>query len=147
MQNLQSTMQSWINLENENLSLKEQGIGLLFWPSNYEKNKPLGEVIEPKEYPCTKFAKSDCLSSVCRATEKALISLSFYMRKLPRDNVPFDVAGQMDKMRPTVELLRKECELLRIMQWAARSTATTTLSFSPAEYPEPRVIKMLPHGA
>jgi hypothetical protein len=113
---LQSTMQSWINLENENLSLKEQGIALLFWPSTYAKNKPLGESIEgiePKTCSHTKFAGPSSLPHVCKATEKALTSLSYYLRKLPRANVPAAVAHQMDEMHPKVDLLRGECETLR----------------------------------
>lgn len=39
-------MRSWIDLENENLSLKEQGIGLVFVPPTYTKNQPLGENIQ-----------------------------------------------------------------------------------------------------
>lgn len=113
---LQSTMESWIDLEDENLSLKEQGIALLFWPSTYTKNEPLAattEGIEPRTCSYTKFAGSDSLAEVCRATEKALISLSFYLRKMPRGNVPVDTESQMNEMCKRVDLLRRECEILR----------------------------------
>jgi len=113
---LQSTMRSWIDLENENLSLKEQGIALLFWPSTYAKNKPLGEGIERETYSHTKFAGPGSLPNICKATEKALTSLSFYLRKLPRDDVPAELAPQMDGMHPKADALRRECETLR-RQW------------------------------
>lgn len=130
---LQSTMQSWINLENENLSLKEQGIALLFWPSTYAKNKPLGEGIEriePKTWPHTKFAGPDSLPHVCKATEKALTSLSFYLRKLPRVNVSADIATQMDGMHPEADSLRHECEILR-KQWNLDRGLPATPSHGP----------------
>lgn len=110
---LQSTMRSWIDLENENLSLKEQGIALLFWPSTYTKNKPLGEGIERRTCPHTKFAGPDSLPNICKATEKTLTSLSFYLRRLPADNVPENVANRMSAMYPKADSLRDECEALR----------------------------------
>lgn len=110
---LQSTMQSWIDLENGNLSLKEQGIALLFWPSTYTKNEPLPEGIELETYPHTKFAGPDSLPNVCKATERALTSLSFYLRKLPRQGVLVELADRMDRLHPKVDLLRSECETLR----------------------------------
>lgn len=110
---LQTTMRSWIDLEDENLSLKEQGIALLFWPSTYAKNRPLGEGIEQRTCPHTKFAGPDSLPNICKATEKTLTSLSFYLRKLPRDNVPQNVVSQMSAMHPKADSLRAECEALR----------------------------------
>ena len=113
---LQSTMRSWIDLENENLSLKEQGIGLVFVPPTYTKNQPLGGDITPQEYPHIKFANPDRIPHVCRATEKALISLSFYLRKLREDgnSVPSDVDSQMEEMCRQVESLRRRCELFPV---------------------------------
>ncbi len=140
---LQSTMQTWIDLENDNLSLKEQGIALLFWPSTYAKNTPLRGGIESKEYSYTKFAKRDSLPHVCRATEKALTSLSFYLRKLPRDNIPADVAHQMDGMHPKVDSLKAECELFRTTyaaQCIVDRTASATLSFT-SGCPDPPTIR------
>lgn len=140
---LQSAMRSWIDLENENLSLKEQGIALLFWPSTYIKNKPLAggfEGIEPKTCSHTKFAGPDSLPHVCRATEKALISLSFYLRKMPRANVPADVDRQMKEMCQRVDSLKAECELFAITyktQCSVDSMTSTAHSWTPPEYPEP----------
>ena len=109
---VQSTMRSWIDLENENLSLKEQGIALLFWPPHYAENKPLGDV-ELSEWPHTKFAGPDSVTNICKATEKALTSLSFYLRKLPRDDVGTDVTKHMDMMSRNVASLKTDCETLR----------------------------------
>ncbi len=128
---LQSTMRSWIDLENENLSLKEQGIALLFWPSTYATNKPLGESTESRAY--TKFARPDSLPHVCQATEKALTSLSFYLRKLPRDKIPAEVAHQMDGMHPKADSLKTECELFRTtyrIQCDTDPMVSTTHSFT-----------------
>lgn len=129
IQLLQSTMQSWIDLENENLSLKEQGIALLFWPSTYTKNVPLGARVELK-HSCTKFAGPDSLPNVSKATEKALTSLSFYLRKLPRDDIPADIAGRMDEMHPKVDSLRTDCEMLR-NEWDVGTGPPATPSESP----------------
>ncbi|MEN6577256.1 MAG: hypothetical protein ABFD90_13005 [Phycisphaerales bacterium] len=130
---LQSTMRSWIDLENENLSLKKQGIALLFWPSTYSKNKPLGESIERETYSHTKFAGPDSLPNICKATEKALTSLSFYLRKLPVDDVADDVARQMDAMHPKADSLRDDCETLR-SKWKVDAGPPATPS---EEAPEP----------
>jgi hypothetical protein len=130
IQVLQSTMRSWIDLENENLSLKEQGIALLFWPSAYAKNRPLGEGIERETYSHTKFAGPASLPNICKATEKALTSLSFYLRKLPRHNVPDDIANQMNGMHPAADSLRRECETLR-NRWDGNEGPPATPSQGP----------------
>ncbi len=139
---LQSTMRSWIDLENENLSLKEQGIALLLWPAAYAKNTPLKGDVEPIEmerFSYTKFAGPYSLPHICRATEKTLISLSFYLRKMPRTNVPADIAGQMDDMCGRVDRLRAECRLFRdtyITQCGGDAMMRSTHSWIPAEHPE-----------
>jgi hypothetical protein len=135
---LQSTMSSWIDLENENLSLKEQGIALLFWPASYTKNKPLGESIQLETCSHTKFAGPDSLPNICRATEKALTSLSFYLRKLPRANVPAQVDCQMKEMCQRVDSLKRECESFRIAyktQCSADPMMSTTHSWTSPECP------------
>jgi len=108
---LQLTMETWIDLENENLSLKEQGIALLYWPSNYTKNKPLGSNLQRYSY--TKFAGPDSLPNICKATEKTLTSLSFYLRKLQENPCPADTVPLMNPMCEKVESLKKDCEELR----------------------------------
>ncbi len=113
---LQSTMRSWVDLETKNLSLKAQGIALLFWPSTYSKNKPLGNGVErhePQTDAYTKFAGPDSLRNVCRATEEALTSLSFYLRRLQRDNIPPSIVSRMKEMHPRADLLRDDCKTLR----------------------------------
>ncbi|MDI6448268.1 hypothetical protein [Anaerobaca lacustris] len=124
---LQSTMRRWVNLENKNLSLKEQGIGLLFWPSKYTTNEPLAEEVKLETHTFTKIARPDGLPRVCRATEEALTSLSFYLRKLPRDDQANNTAQKMDEMVQKVESLRDECEKLRA-QWAIDARPSVTPS-------------------
>ncbi len=80
---LQSTMKSWIELENQNLSLKEQGIALFYWPGHYETNKPLPANLEHTSY--TKYASWSSLPDVCTASKKVLMALSFYLRTLLPD--------------------------------------------------------------
>lgn len=130
---LQSTMQSWIDLENENLSLKEQGIALLFWPSTYATNRPIKKGrIETETFSYTKFAGPSSLPQVCRATERALVSLSFYLRKMPRANVPDLLGNQMDEMHPKADALRRECETLR-KNWHDDKGPPAMPSESPAQ--------------
>ncbi len=111
IENLQSTMESWINLENENLSMKEQGIPLVFCPTNYTTNKPIAD---PKiaRYSYVKFAGPDSLINICKTTEKVLTSLSFYLEKLPDDTKP-EVTSLMESTREKSESLKKRCEELR----------------------------------
>ncbi|OHB82181.1 MAG: hypothetical protein A2Z38_06885 [Planctomycetes bacterium RBG_19FT_COMBO_48_8] len=82
IRNLQSTMESWIGLENEVLSLKQQRVPIVFRPKNYEKNKPV------KIQECERIAYSNpaTLPNICVATEKVLDSLACYLNhclKLP----------------------------------------------------------------
>ncbi len=126
---LQSTMRSWIDLEKENLSLKEQGIGLLFRPPAYDTNEPLKgdtERIEMDRFSYTKFARPDSLPRVCRATEKALASLSFCLRRT-QVNVLHPIAKQMDRMHPEADALRKKCETLR-KDWSVTDELPATPS-------------------
>jgi hypothetical protein len=111
IENLQSTMESWINLETENLSLKEQHIPLLFWPTDYSQNEPLPNSLERYSY--TKFAGPDSLPNICKATEKALTSLSFYLRRLRDDSNRNRLISLMDNTCTKVESLKKDCEILR----------------------------------
>ncbi len=110
IETLQATMESWIDLEHENLSLKEQQIALLYWPSNYMQNKPLG--CDPERYSYTKFAGRDSLPNICKATEKVLSSLSFYLRKL-QDGASAEMACLMNGTCDQVESLKNACEELR----------------------------------
>ena len=107
---LQATMQSWVALENKNLSLKERGIALLFWPTKYTTNKPIGEGTEMEPHSYTKYAGPSSLPHVCRATEEALTSLSFYLRKLPREDVSDSIGKQMEDMHLRADSLRNDCE-------------------------------------
>lgn len=80
--NLQSTMESWITLENEVLSLKQQRVPIVFRPTNYETNRPV------KIQACERIAYSNpkTLPNICVATEKVLDSLTCYLNhclKLP----------------------------------------------------------------
>jgi len=110
IETLQATMESWIDLENENLSLKEQQIALLYWPSNYTQNKPLAGDLERYSY--TKFAGPGSLPNICKATEKTLTSLSFYLRKL-QDEAPPETVPLMNTTCEQVEVLKNNCEKLR----------------------------------
>lgn len=75
-QKLQSTMEDWIKLENENLSLKEQKVPLVFLPTAYDINEPF-----PVGLPltCIKYAAVGSLPDICKATAKNLESLEYYL--------------------------------------------------------------------
>jgi len=119
VETLQSIMESWIDLENENLSLKEQEIALLFWPSNYTKSKPLAGNLERYSY--TKFAGPDSLPNICKAAEKTLTSLSFYLRKL-QGHASHEVVPLMESTCRKAESLKGDCEELRA-KWSSSQVA------------------------
>jgi len=114
IRNLQSTMESWIALENEVLSLKQQRVPTVFRPKNYETNRPI------KIQACERIAYSNpaTLPNICVATEKVLDSLTCYLNhclKLPPELFPeglyelikaqaHDVAGIRERNR---KILRK----------------------------------------
>jgi hypothetical protein len=115
IQSLQSTIESWINLENENLSMKEQRIPIVFFPTNYATNKPIADP-DIERHSHVRFAGPDSLINICKTTEKVLTSLSFYLQKLP-DDVGSEVAALMKSTREQTESLKKRCEELR-QKWS-----------------------------
>ncbi len=76
LQKLQSTMEDWIKLENENLSLKEQKVPLVFLPATHETNTPFPI---PSKLICIKYAAPGSLPGICNATAKCLESLEYYL--------------------------------------------------------------------
>jgi hypothetical protein len=78
---LQATMISWINLENQMLSLKEQEVPIVWRPGSYKTNKPL-EMNNPNINKPKRIAYSNpaTLPNICIATEKILDSLSVYLK-------------------------------------------------------------------
>lgn len=84
---LQTTMNSWISLENKILALKEQGIPIVWRPKIYETNKPL----EPRNAKSNSFERVayfslKTLPNICRATEVTLDSLSCYLHDYLKRN-------------------------------------------------------------
>jgi len=106
---LQSTMKSWIKLENENLSLKEQQIPLFFWSANYKTNIPLPNDSEHSSY--TKYASWDSFPNICQTSKKVLMALSFYLRKLPETTDP-QMKDLMTSALDHVQPLEKICDNL-----------------------------------
>ncbi len=79
IQNLQETINDWIQLENDALSLKEQNVPILWFPTKYETNKPFEYGI-PLVY--SAFANPRTLPNICIASQKTLTSLSFYLKDI-----------------------------------------------------------------
>ncbi len=78
---LQTTMNSWINLENQILALKEQEIPIVWWPKKYETNKPLeSRNAKPHSFQTVAYVNPTTLPNICRATKVTLYSLSCYLR-------------------------------------------------------------------
>jgi hypothetical protein len=104
-QNLQSTMEDWIKLENENLSLKEQKVPLVFLPTTYETNKPF-----PVGLPliCIKYAALGSLPDICKATAKNLVSLGYYLEVCKKINLPSDLLGLITEQYDDVEKVKKK---------------------------------------
>ena len=110
IESLQSTMESWINLENQNLSLKEQRIPLVYWPTQYNINKP------PKHYSHEKVASWDSFSGIYEATKKILTVLPLYFEKLPEETTNNNIKSLMADSLTKVKELQKNCDdLLREM--------------------------------
>lgn len=111
-QNLQSTMEDWIKLENENLSLKEQKVPLVFLPTTYETNKPfqLG-----MQLVCIKYAAVGSLPDICKATAKTLESLAYYLDAcLEKASLPVDLADLLRKQQEDVKKVRnRNLEILK----------------------------------
>ena len=105
---LQTTMASWITLENQNLSLKEQRIPLFFWPTEYETNIALPDSLEHSSY--SKFASLDSFPDICLATKRVLTALSFYLRKLPQEYINHTMKSLMNSALAHVNPLHKCCD-------------------------------------
>ena len=110
-QDLQSTMGDWIQLENENLSLKEQKVPLLFLPTTYETNKPF---LFGLPLTCIKYAAFGSLPDICKATAKNLESLEYYLEICKgRTNLPSDLLGLLKKQYDDVKKVKeKNLEIL-----------------------------------
>jgi len=110
-QNLQSTMEDWIKLENENLSLKEQKVPLVFLPKTYETNKPF-----PSGLPltCIKYAAFGSLPDICKATAKNLESLEYYLETCKQaTGLPADLLDLLKKQYDDVKKVKeKNLEIL-----------------------------------
>lgn len=106
---LQSTVESWINLENQALSLKEQGVPLVYWPTYYETNEPIQirlPHMDGMSYSC--YASQDSFPNICCATLKTLVSLKFYLKKLKEDGSP--MASRLEQMERHLRDLETDCE-------------------------------------
>lgn len=105
-QNLQLTMEDWIKLENENLSLKEQKVPLVFLPKTYETNKPF-----PLGLPltCIKYAAVGSLPDICKATAKNLESLEYYLEMCKKAiGIPSDLSGLITEQYHNVKKVKKK---------------------------------------
>jgi len=78
---LQTTISSWINLESQMLSLKEQDVPIVWRPQSYKTNKPL-EMSNANSNKIARVAyfRPSTLPNICMATEKTLDSLSCYLK-------------------------------------------------------------------
>ncbi len=76
---LQRVMRSWLDLENENMSLRSQEVPVFFWPTHYTTDNPLTENT-PRGH--SLFASEGSLPNALKATRKVLESLSFYLTRL-----------------------------------------------------------------
>lgn len=107
---LQSVIKSWVELENLNLSLKEQGIALFYWPAHYEENIQLSQDYERSSY--TKYAGWSSFSDICLATKRTLTAFSYYLRNLTPDVQESEKKALMNSSLEHVQALEKNCDKL-----------------------------------
>lgn len=78
---LQKTMDSWIILENQILSLKEQDVPIVLRPQIYSTNEPLElSSTNPNKFERVAYFNPKTLPNICVAAEKTLDSLSCYLK-------------------------------------------------------------------
>ena len=105
---LQSTMESWIDLENQDLSLKEQGVALFFWPADYKSNVPLRADVEHRSY--TKYASWSSFRNICSATGRVLTAFSYYLRNLTPDAQELEMKRLMTSALDNTQALEGKCK-------------------------------------
>jgi len=110
IEKLHSTMASWINLENQNLSLKEQQVPLFYWPTQYETNKPLSYSLEHTSN--SRFASMSSFPNICEATKRVLTVFSFYLSKLPEEAPNSTIKDLMKSSLEHVQSLEGNCDAL-----------------------------------
>lgn len=115
-QNLQATMEDWIKLENDILSLKEQKVPIVWRPSSYDTNKPFPRRMK---LDCIRYANPATLPHICTATAKTLESLSFYLRdclKPERTNFNSSLKKLLKEQSSEVDSVRKRnMEILKTL--------------------------------
>lgn len=108
---LEAVMESWIDLENENLSLKRQDVPLVFWPAAYATNKLLSDDL--MTYSFRAYTSRDSRSDICRATQKPLTALSFYMKNLIEEGGESErMVDLMQRVSNQVASLKETCNEL-----------------------------------
>jgi prephenate dehydrogenase len=97
-------MESWVRLENEMLSLKQQKVPIVFRPLAYAINQPIGGRFERIAY-----SNPNTLPDICAATEKVLDSLDCYLRqclKLPKEALRPETRQLLEDQRRDVASVR-----------------------------------------
>jgi len=123
--NLESTMGSWIALENEVLSLKELKVPIFYRPKAYETNIPVrmdGGNIERIAY-----SNPTTLPNICVAAEKTLDSLSCYLRHcltLPPASFHKGFKELLKQQFDDVEKIRRRNQLILREMWNHRPKKT-----------------------
>lgn len=107
---LHTVMKSWVELENQAISLKEQNIRLLYWPSNYQANMPLAEI---EHLSHDVYADLQSLPNICKATERTLTSLIFYADKINTTSDENDTPTLLELIRKDANLVKNNCHSLR----------------------------------
>lgn len=110
IEGLRRVVRGWIDLDSFNLSLKEQGIPLFYWPTQYAMNE---EIVGQEQMSYTKAASLESLPNVLQAANRVLTALSFYVRRLPEQMPPENhLANAMRAALPKVEDLEGACRQL-----------------------------------
>lgn len=107
---LQATMESWIELEKHALSLKEREIPMVFWPSSYTTNAPLGQI---EELSHSVYASLGSLPNICKATELTLTSLLFYLDKLDQSQANSETPSLLKLTHVGATQVKQNCQKLR----------------------------------
>ncbi len=114
---LQSTMISWLNLENQIISLKEQQVPIVWRPTAYITNHPL-ELRGDSRNKLLRVAyfNPKTLPNICVAAEIALDSLSCYLKdSLNREPQTFgkELMDLIKQQFAEVENVRKRSQQIR----------------------------------
>lgn len=122
------TMESWIALENEILSLKQQKVPIVLRPRDYETNIPVrmdGGNIERIAY-----SNPRTLPNICVAAEKTLDSLSCYLRHcltLPPAAFHKGFKELLKQQSDDVEKIRRRNQLILREMWNHRPKNTPSV--------------------